>query len=1045
MKKRFFSFFMCMVIILGMIPITAQAEAILKYVNSTDLENEYEFSVSQGDATVAVFVDGLDNGASYTLEEDVSESILLIHNVAIALGEGAGIGEFRIAGSGSLNLGDRIITAGNMTDSVDDTNNANEVFAFFTSEAYEGTPDTPPDVAYSYDVIQDCTITEYLNAHNLTVAEQIKLNLNSYVEALNVTVSGEIYIGQSENPEEPNGLNIKDNGSLTVTTGGSITAAEGQILEIHSGSTVDGITLYDIDGETSFSDFSHTEVFQYSTESDGRWVRIDPNGNGDDWQTIPENNFVVRFDPNNEAKVEVNETPVAESQNNEFTQGNTLTFTLTPPTHLSEAEPIVEIIVFGEPWIIYQSDLQAGFEDEYLHKLDLNNNTFTFTPESASPFEVNIWWSEYDRFGGTEEKPVIIEIDQRGNGFVRINNVNEEDVISFESWLKTRVSEDTDSITLSWDSDSIPFEIRVERGNPEAEDGWLVFRTEDFTENYCSIPLTQQEGNGSAKRFYYIQVQFDEEGNRDDGYDFKRLQEELNGSYFAFGDINDDGRADSDDLKYGVMRTLYDGFRVNEGRYQREGAALGLREDFNKQDPTNLNANMEKLLALTTVNPTPIEGDSITAIDKSGATHIFSSYQIQIKIDALYEGREQEEDLSEFPDAQNATVLEEPIILTAKAYLLDMENSSEQVIIKVEDTYFVRDAYSEPGGNNSDLERFEGLNAWALILVADYENKENITLFGNYAHATEEFSDETSKHYYASGFGTNDGVKYLGDKFIVYDQSFLGVTINGTGETKEPLAWSVTSSLSVAETGVNTETDLYFGYDSVEIEPITSDKVQGIGAQEIVAVEVLDNIPENAVKIQEPDANGSYVVQFLSDYYDTVRIKVTYKLDDNSTDSGIMTINRVGILIQGGRTAGDSHTVNIFHGHDMGETLDADVYERYQAENTDKQHGDFGFAYYATYYYPTSTEPESADTSLFVTYTYEDGTVERKLLESDYFTPATPENVAMSDYILYMGDGTNAPIKVEAIAVANANDDGTISGAKLGAGKGVEKIFSFEE
>ena len=37
--------------------------------------------------------------------------------------------------------------------------------------------------------------------------------------------------------------------------------------------------------------------------------------------------------------------------------------------------------------------------------------------------------------------------------------------------------------------------------------------------------------------------------------------------------------------------------------------------------------------------------------------------------------------------------------------------------------------------------------------------------------------------------------------------------------------------------------------------------------------------------IQEPDANGSYVVQFLSDYYDTVRIKVTYKLDDNSTDS----------------------------------------------------------------------------------------------------------------------------------------------------------------
>lgn len=63
---------------------------------------------------------------------------------------------------------------------------------------------------------------------------------------------------------------------------------------------------------------------------------------------------------------------------------------------------------------------------------------------------------------------------------------------------------------------------------------------------------------------------------------------------------------------------------------------------------------------------------------------------------------------------------EEPIILSAKVYLIDMTNSSEQVIIKVKDKYFVRDAYSEDS-NQSDLEKFDGLNAWALIIVADFD------------------------------------------------------------------------------------------------------------------------------------------------------------------------------------------------------------------------------------------------------------------------------------------------------------------------------------
>ncbi|MGN0161022.1 MAG: hypothetical protein ACI4AQ_06525 [Lachnospiraceae bacterium] len=660
--------------------------------------------------------------------------------------------------------------------------------------------------------------------------------------------------------------------------------------------------------------------------------------------------------------------------------------------------------------------------------------------------------NEYDSFGGTEEKPVVIEVavldyDLEGEGFpIHFPaDIPEEDLIDGWDRMKARVSTETASIELSWDAVNTPNQICVDGAGENGD--WLIY---DVREGETSYTLELNQGD---RDFYCVEFKYGtgEPGSEESSYSFERLQSELDQTYFAFGDINNSGTVDEADLKYGVMRTLYEGFRVNEGRYQREGAALGLIEDFNKQDSTNLDLNMAKLVAFVT-EVAPL-GDSITATDKSGTSHTFDAYEVKITINQLYEDRE---DLKTFPDenGSTATPLEEPIILTAKVYLLNMTNSSEQVIIKVKDSYFVRDAYSERGNgsepeNKDDLENFEGLNARALIIVADFDSVDDIVLFGNYAQANEAFSDETSDSYYAAGFGTGDGMKFLGDKFIVYKPDFMGVTINGTGETKTPLAWSVESSLSIAETGrnenKNTETDIYFGFSSVEIAPVTSDDIAGLSVAKIQSVEVLDGIPENAVKIEDTDGDGKYTIHFLSDYYDTVRIRVTYKLDDNTADSGIMTLNRVGIMIQGGMTAGDSHTVNIFHGHEMGATLDDNVYDAYKAENTDKQHGDYGFAYYATYYYPTSSLATSADVSLFVTYTYADGSVERKLLESDYFTAATGENVAMSDYILYMGDGSNAPVKVETIAVPNANPDGTINGAKLGAGKGVEKTFNFND
>lgn len=156
------------------------------------------------------------------------------------------------------------------------------------------------------------------------------------------------------------------------------------------------------------------------------------------------------------------------------------------------------------------------------------------------------------------------------------------------------MSSETTSIVLSWDEVNTPNQICVEGAGENGD--WLIY---DVREGETSYTLELNQGD---RDFYYVEFKYDtgESGPEKPSYDFDRLQSELDQTYLAFGDINDDGDTDGDDLKYGVMRTLYEGLRVNEGRYQGEGAVLGLIEDFNKDEPTNLNLNMEKLLDFVT-------------------------------------------------------------------------------------------------------------------------------------------------------------------------------------------------------------------------------------------------------------------------------------------------------------------------------------------------------------------------------------------------------------------------------------------------------------
>ena len=74
---------------------------------------------------------------------------------------------------------------------------------------------------------------------------------------------------------------------------------------------------------------------------------------------------------------------------------------------------------------------------------------------------------------------------------------------------------------------------------------------------------------------------------------------------------------------------------------------MGTAEDRDRQDTTNLNANMEKLLAFVT---------TVTQSGKSGNSHTFNAYEVKITINQLYKNRE---DLTTFPDERTAIPLGE--------------------------------------------------------------------------------------------------------------------------------------------------------------------------------------------------------------------------------------------------------------------------------------------------------------------------------------------------------------------------------------------------
>lgn len=519
----------------------------------------------------------------------------------------------------------------------------------------------------------------------------------------------------------------------------------------------------------------------------------------------------------------------------------------------------------------------------------------------------------------------------------------------------------------------------------------------------------------------------------------KRLNEEQGVAYHAYGNqvysdetitnANDSENTSEDDLRLGWAKYLARDFAVGEGRYQGIGEAIGLAANTEE----NKRSNDEKVLRMITCEAQSDEY-KIAAKDMIGDERQLSAYTLTFKPVLVAEkfSEEERQELEKFKVTTTAYMIEKGDVSSGNTYA--------QVVIKVGNEFYIRNV---AGGENEEykcLGSGNNDNTRALNIVTEQLNgSESVVVFGNNASlSSEKLSDDSAKEYLVNNFSSNENGMWLGGKVAIYRPTFTGVFLKPDSETnKEAWAWETNTSYDIKESGEKSETDFYFGYGKAIISPLTGTSLDGIPVKELTNVEVLGGIPENAVKVTK-SADKTFTLEFLSDFYDQVQLQLTYLMNDETEKQNTLTINRVGIVLQYGRTPGDDKTrVQIYHGHQSGEFISNDGKE-------------MGGVIYATYYHPQGTgNMESSDTSLYVTLHYRDGRTEQRIIKASFFKEEDSGHTAMSDYVIAIAPQEGnledlLPTYVEAIAVENADASGRFNGAKLGAGKGVHCDVVFD-
>ncbi len=275
---------------------------------------------------------------------------------------------------------------------------------------------------------------------------------------------------------------------------------------------------------------------------------------------------------------------------------------------------------------------------------------------------------------------------------------------------------------------------------------------------------------------------------------------------------------------------------------------------------------------------------------------------------------------------------------------------------------------------NVDEVPFDGYADDAIPLALPSINKETIVAGGMGADTVVQNSDNMYAFIINSRWlnavdgpsQETDPANY-GTKVRIVIESETYVMLTGTGETKAyggignqgfglDTIWSTRS-------GSDNEVTVYIGLTTLHLKPLAPET--GVALRDITAVEVAD--PSLSAGVTIVTTPGEVQITFKSNYYASVPFKITYS-DGNTTRTGELKINRVGLVIQYGYLGGDCNKDKDVPDHMV---LGSD----HTTETTDFYYDYFAGEQIAVwgYYYMPTKDLEAGSTDLELYMTFNDG------------------------------------------------------------------------
>jgi len=640
---------------------------------------------------------------------------------------------------------------------------------------------------------------------------------------------------------------------------------------------------------------------------------------------------------------------------------------------------------------------------------------------------------------------------------------------------------------------------------------YFQFTDEDYQKiNWYSFEYTIAEGETSGR---WLEMLDPNAGGNEDqpgdqpgdqqGYNFDRLKSEIEAASFAFGDIYNsegeaydsekkiytqigsagtDGKAMFDDLKYGIVKSLYDDYLIyyedGGGRYQREGKALGLKQLPNDKSSAeyiaNYNENIRYLFNVITMDYDQ-DHPQYLKYDNSTSESLIFDFLIQLAEVPEITSANREEYVARMQDLGFDDI--DSMNIKGKVVLINNPGSQRYFIVSVGgENYLFRsdDDPTVPAKNRpSNIYGVEDSRAVVIYedkLFYDTMGNANVKVYGNFTtmNTDEILSDSSARNSFVATYHGglfDEGDYYIGGKLAVFKTSFVGVGVRAKDvdstytdmQYYEPDFMDVNSYFPLYEIekledpaifyNFDASFDVFYGCRDIILTPmaVAEDTTTANAytmkdiSNQIAECYIDPAISSSAVKVSKL-AGGAFCLTINTDYYENIRVY----FKDGSGNVYAINIHRIGVVIQNGRTAGDdTHNMPIRHGH-----LDGKVFTEANTPAWKSENG-WGYVVFATYYYSSSDTTSSSSVDLFVTAQFKDGHTESKVVSSTFFTAASKINdsdescvtysCAMDDYLIYAGTAEDAPVSVSIIAIPKANSEGMVQGAIFGEGAGVYK------